>query len=288
MTDHAASAIMLDEKPKVLADGFCFTECPRWRDGWFYFSDIFGKTVYRVNEAGTVETVVRLDVKPAGLGWTPNGDMLIVSMEESKVLRLADGEISVHADLSAAADGLNDMVVDQSGRAYVSKFAHPPTSPEPIIVVEPDGSWYESEDKLLAANGMVLTADGKSLLVSEPAGCRVGKLDLNESGVPSNARVFAQLNPGQYPDGIGGDDHGGAWVAAAFGPGVFRVEEGSVTTHLVPYGNGRFAYACALGGSDGNTLFICVADQYSGDQMQSTKNGAIEILRVPFRQSGVP
>ena len=286
----AEKMVEFDERPRTLADGFCFTECPRWRDGWLYFSDMYGRTVYRVDEAGTLETIVRVESRPGGLGWLPNGDMLIAGMDEGRVLRLSQGQLHVHADLtSVARTGINDMVVDAQGRAYVAKFLHQSPPPEePIIIVEPDGRWYESEHRLRVANGMILTGDGKQLIVAESAGMRLTRFDLDADGVPTNPEIFAQLDNGQYPDGICGDDQGGAWVTTALGPGVFRVEAGSRKTHYIPYENGRFSYACALGGADGQTLFICTADRYTPATMHEQSSAAIEVLKVPFKRSGTP
>ena len=241
----------------ILAEGFCFTECPRWRDGWLYFSDMYGRTVYRLSESGAVEEVVRVEDRPGGLGFAPDGDLLISEMDAGRILRLHDGALSLHSDLARfTASGTNDMVVSPEGRCYVAKFSHglpPPT--EPMLFVDEHGEGREVSDPLKVANGMVLTADGRTLIVAESAGGRISAFDLDAAGVPGPRRTFAELPP---------------------------------VTHRVSIDDDRFAYACALGGADGRTLFICTAGAYVPDQMTSRRNSRIEIVRAPFAGQGIP
>ena len=73
---------------------------------------------------GRVETVAIVAGQPSGLGWLPDGRLLVVSMRDRTLLRREpDGSLVVHADLSGIAGGpVNDMVVDAQGRAYVGNF----------------------------------------------------------------------------------------------------------------------------------------------------------------------
>jgi sugar lactone lactonase YvrE len=108
----------------LLIDGLYFGECPRWRDGWLYFSDFYAHAVKRIDLRGAAETVVEVANQPSGLGWLPDGRMLVVSMRDRRLLRLdLDGRLVEHADLSGIATfHCNDMVVDTRGRAYVGNF----------------------------------------------------------------------------------------------------------------------------------------------------------------------
>jgi sugar lactone lactonase YvrE len=282
--------ITIDAKPEILAAGFNFTECPRWRDGWLYFSDMHGKTVYRVNEAGTLETICRVEARPGGLGWLPNGDMLIVSMDDARILRLSASGLSEYADLSRVCKtGVNDMIVSRSGRAYAGKYCHDlPPPAEPLLFIDHGGAWRETGEPLQVANGLVITADGKRLIVAESAGGCLSVFDLDETGVPGSRKIFAELPAGHYPDGICGDAEGGVWVTCCLGPGVIRVAEGGAVTHLIPIDDGRFPYACALGGADGRSLFICTADSFAAVADLTRKTARIETVRVNFTQSGIP
>jgi sugar lactone lactonase YvrE len=282
--------IEIDRPLSLLADGLHFTECPRWHSGRLYFSDMTGKTVYSVGEDGGPETVCKVAARPGGLGFAPNGDLLISAMDEGRILRMRDGKLSEYANLSKLAPtGINDMIVSPEGRCYVGRYCTTAPIPiDPIFVVDKDGSIRESADGFEGANGMVLTADGKRLIVAESAGRRLAILDIAADGSPVGRRTFADLPPDHFPDGICGDDQGGIWVSCAIGPGVVRVEEGGNITHQITIGGGRFAFACTLGGSDGQTLFICTSKDWVHERTSVETLARIESVRVPFRQAGTP
>src|SRR5262245_27111358 len=110
---------------RLVAEGFSFLEGPRWRDGWLYCSDMGASRVVRVDPgSGAVETVATPPDLPSGLGWLPDGRLLVVSMRDRRLLRQeSGGSLAVHADLSPLVDHwCNDMVVDDAGRAYVGNF----------------------------------------------------------------------------------------------------------------------------------------------------------------------
>ena len=109
--------------PRVLAEGLRFGESPRWHEGRLWFSDFHDHAVKTVDLRGRIETKVEIPGQPSGLGWLPDGTLLIVSMLDRTVLRLEDERLLVHAELSGvAAFHCNDMVVDAAGRAYVGNF----------------------------------------------------------------------------------------------------------------------------------------------------------------------
>jgi sugar lactone lactonase YvrE len=190
---------------------------------------------------------------------------------------------------SASPSGINDMVVSAEGRCYAGKFCHTqPIPTEPLLFIDEDGAWREMDVPLKVANGMVITADGKTLIVAESAGGQLSAFDLDKDGLPTNRRIFATLPEGHYADGICGDDRGGVWVTCCLGPGVIRIEEGGAITHRVTIEGGRFAYACALGGADGKTLFVCTAEKYVPDTMAQTKGARIETVRAPYAGAGIP
>jgi hypothetical protein len=80
---------------RILADGIYFGEGPRWHDGRLWFSDFYAHAVKSVSLAGDLRTEFTIDDQPSGLGWMPDGSMLIVSMIKRQLLRrTADGVIS--------------------------------------------------------------------------------------------------------------------------------------------------------------------------------------------------
>src|SRR5438093_6565704 len=110
---------------RVVADGFNSLEGPRWRDGRLWVSDMHGDRVVAVTPDGIVEPIVDVPTQPSGLGWLPDGRLLVVSMTDRRLLRLEGGRLVVHADLSGLATfHCNDMVVDADGRDPGRGHAH--------------------------------------------------------------------------------------------------------------------------------------------------------------------
>ena len=107
----------------VLLDGLIFPEGPRWHDNKLWFSDMGGRQVMTVDFEGNVEKIAHVPGQPSGLGWLPDGRLLIVSMADRKLLRLDPEGLTEVANLyNLASCHCNDMVVDNQGRAYIGNF----------------------------------------------------------------------------------------------------------------------------------------------------------------------
>jgi sugar lactone lactonase YvrE len=271
--------------PTTLLGGRAFLEGPRWHDGALWVSDMHAQEVLRVASDGTVEVVAHVAGDPSGLGWLPDGEMLIVSMRDRRLLRLdASGELTVAADCSRAAPyEINDMVVDASGHAFISQFGFDfhggaPYATSPLLRVDPDGSVHEIGDRLRMANGLVITNDGQTLVVAESTGKDLVGFDLAGDGTLANARVWAELP--DYPDGICIDGEDGIWIASPVGDRFVRVVEGGGVTAVVDV-PGRHAIACALGGDDGRTLFLCTSPTHGEPDRSRVERGArVEVVTV--------
>jgi sugar lactone lactonase YvrE len=278
---------------KVLVDGLAFPEDPRWHDGRFYFVDMLDRRVCSVDAAGTLSTVVTTEDSPSGIGWLPEGDLLVVQMYHEKLLRVtADGAISDYADLGDVAGyGINDMVVDRSGRAYVVQFGGEMMEGKlsPLVVVQPDGTVgtaaITQEEGLQVGNGIRLTDDGKTLVVAESAGSRISLFDIDAAGELSNRRKVG-LPEGHYPDGICLDTQGGIWVAALW-HGVIRITEDGTVTHRLSLQDGYHAYACMFGGADKRTLYVCTSGKHDNELAIKTRIGRIETVVPGFTGAGL-
>ncbi|MCW8194544.1 SMP-30/gluconolactonase/LRE family protein [Proteobacteria bacterium 005FR1] len=283
----------------VLVDGLGFPEGPRWHDGKLWFSDFRLRRVSTVGLDGELDVVIQLDDQPSGLGWLPNGDLLVVSMINKALLRWREGRLEQVADLSnLASHWCNDMVVDSRGYAYIGNFGAPLETPcaklAEIILVKPDGSASVVARDMAFPNGPVITPDEKTLIVGETYAARLTAFDIAEDGTLSNRRVWAQfddlgvvrerkeLRKRVLPDGICLDAEGAIWVASPNERSeVLRVREGGevidrVTVETVPY-------ACMLGGPDGRTLFVLTSDL-----SKEGKVGKIETVEVDVPGAGFP
>jgi sugar lactone lactonase YvrE len=283
----------------TVADGFHFLEAPRWRDERLWFSDFYGHRVLSMTADGADQRVeAHVPGQPSGLGWLPDGRLLVVSMVDRKVLRREpDGTLAVHADLGRHATGhANDMVVDGRGRAYVGNFGFDlmggaPLEPTALHRVDPDGRVTEVADDLWFPNGSAI-AHGDLLLVVETFGNRVTAFTIAEDGRLTDRRIWAEF--GALPtdrgveralaqmriagDGACLDAAGGLWIADATGDRLVRVTEGgTITDEIRP---GTPVYACALGGPDGRTLFACAAPDFHAPARTAAREARMLAVRV--------
>ena len=276
-------------------DGFVFLEGPRWHAGRLWFSDMHAQRVYAASEDGVVEAIARVPECPSGLGWLPDGRLLVVSMEDRRLLRReADGALVTHADLSAiAAYPCNDLVVDAVGRAYVGNFGfdlHTQQKPRAakLALVQPDGAVSVAASDLQFPNGAVITPDGRTLIVAESFGRRLSAFDIAAaSGALSRRRVWATLGGGALPDGICLDAEGAIWVASPRSRELLRVHEGGRVSQRIPCGE-RMAIACMLGGADRRTLFALTAASIDPDACRRERSARIERVGVEVPGAGLP
>jgi sugar lactone lactonase YvrE len=277
----------------VLLDGLAFPECPRWHDDRLYFSDQHDKRVIAMDDDGKHETIVEVAGQPSGLGWLPDGRLLIVAMNERRVLRREpDGTLVEHADLSSLAPAsCNDMVVDATGRAYVGNFGFDMYGGEKprttnVVAIDPDGTAWTAADDIAFPNGSVITPDGKTFLVGESMASRIRAFDIGADGRLSNARVWAEFS-GVAVDGMCLDAEGAVWFACPFTGRVIRIREGGEIVDEVQ-GSHAFAYACMLGGADRRTLFVCTAPDHVPAKTLAARAGRIEAVTVDVPGAGLP
>jgi sugar lactone lactonase YvrE len=280
---------------RTVIDGMSFTECPRWHEERLWFVDFYTYRVHSVTEDGAdLRTEAEVPQQPSGLGWLPDGRLLVVSQRDQRILRRgADGSLETHADLSDVVTAqLNDMVVDAEGRAWVGNFGFDlmggaPVTPTALYRVDPDGSVHLAASDLWFPNGSVVTPDGRTLLVDETLGNRVSAFDIADDGGLGRRRTWASFGalPSETdqekalaglsvaPDGNALDAEGCLWIADALGGRAIRVREGGEIVDEVSPGTGVFA--CGLGGADGRTLYLCAAPDFLEHNRRDAREAAI-------------
>jgi len=276
---------------KTLVDGLAFGEGPRWHNDRLWFSDMHSQCVMTGDLDGKTEIICHVENDPSGLGWLPDGRLLIVSMRDRRVVRLDQAGLQEHADLSSLASWYcNDMVVDAQGRAYVGNFGfdlHNGAKPKTgeIVLVEPNGSARVVTSDVTFPNGTVITPDGKTLIVGETFGGGLTAFDIERDGSLSNKRQWAKIE-GAVPDGICLDAEGAIWVASPVSAEVFRIHEGGEVSQRVKVATQ--AFACMLGGPDRKTLFVLTAGESMPDKCKAARDGKIEIMQVDVPGAGLP
>ena len=278
---------------KVILEGLIFPECPRWHDGRLWFSDMLDRKVIAVDPDGNAETIVEVSGQPGGLGWLPDGRLIVVSMTDQRLLRLDIDHLEETADLSQLATGnCNDMVVDFHGNAYIGDWGFVGSRPQGqlttahLIMASPDGKARIVANEVLFPNGAVITPDNKTLIVAESFGSRLGAFDIEEDGSLTNYTVWANLGKGVIPDGICFDAEGAIWVTNSNGNDIVRVRKGGEVSGTVTVSSR--AYACMLGGADRRSLYLTTAAPGMFADLESKRSGRIEVIRVDVPGDGLP
>ena len=290
----------MERKLETLMKGLTFGEGPRWYENKFYFSDFYSHKVYSLDLSGKHEVIVEIPNQPSGLGWTPDGTMLIVSMKDRKLMSFKDGQLTERADLTELSGfHCNDMVVDIDGNAFIGNFGFntydgEEIKPTNLILVKPGEEPVLAADNLFFPNGTVITPDNKTLIVGETYAARLTAFDKSEDGSLSNRRIWADLKVNAeegtvpLPDGMCIDEEGAIWVASPSTAEVIRVHEGGMISERIPVQTN--AFACMLGGEDRRTLFICTSNGSGVDPEAALreKSGKIEITQVDVPGCGKP
>jgi sugar lactone lactonase YvrE len=292
-----------------LLEGGAFFEGPRWHDGRWWVSDFYRGTVSTVTADGAEEVVLEVPEQPSGLGWMPDGSLLVVSRKDFRVLRRSPGgELTEHADLSGMAAGhLNDMVVDARGRAYVGNFgfdlmSRADPSPTDLIRVDPDGRASVAASGLWFPNGTVIGADGATLIVGETFAARYTQFALTDDGSLGERSVWGQVEPEPSfdsfertlaelrfaPDGCALDADGHIWSADAVGGRVVRLAPGGEIVEAVRAPEGLGVFACMLGGDDGRTLLICAAPDFLEHRRIDKREAVLLTTTVDVPHAGLP
>jgi sugar lactone lactonase YvrE len=264
----------------VLTSGLIFGEGPRWRDGFLYISDMLGKKVYAIDAAGEKKVIAEMPNKPNGMGFLPNGDLILSSMHDARLYRYTPKGLELYADMSEVYTGyVGDMVIDQQGRIYVDDvgarlFAGEALKPGRVVIVEPNGEVSVGIEGCTFPNGIVITPDQKTLIFAETFIERLSAVDIVD-GRLENRRVLldlAQWFPDEDDrarkrgcvDGISIDAEGGIWLSMLRGEFIRIDSQGQITDRIpMP---GYECIASTLGGEDGKTLFM-VATKVPGDNI---------------------
>jgi sugar lactone lactonase YvrE len=299
-------AMLSAKQPKVLLDGLVLPEGLRWHDGRLWFSDIVARKVISVDLEGRSKVVAEFDDdEPSGLGFLPDGTPLVAMMWKRRLLRLEKGGPAVHADFKSLPGGwINDMVVDSSGRAYVgnghpatigvtSPFQPQPVHPDPlgdtVIVFPPGGPPRTAARDVRGPNGMVLTPDGRTLILAESPIHRLTAFTVDGDGSLTGRRVHAD-SANFHPDGLALDAEGAIWTSAPGGK-FARVLPGGKVAETITI-EGKRTPACALGGPDRRTLFMAtwIVDGQGAEALRipGKVRGFIEVATVDVPGAGLP
>jgi sugar lactone lactonase YvrE len=275
---------------RVLLSGLAYVESPRWHEDRLWFSHWGMEQFVAVDIDGDSEVVA---AAPPGLGWAadwlPDGRRLMTGPQLMR--EEPDGTMVVHADLSdIAPQGCSEITVDGRGNAYVNSInfdflGGAPPQAGLIALVRPDGSAETVAGDIAFPNGMVVTPDNRTLIVSESFTSTLLAFDIAADGTLSNRRVWAT---GIGPDGICLDADGAIWTGTR--PHTCgRVLEGGEILEEVEVD--RDVFACMLGGPDGRTLFMMAAEWRGTENVEAAlaaRTGQVLVADAPAPKVGWP
>jgi sugar lactone lactonase YvrE len=280
---------------RTLLDGGTFFEGPRWHDGRWWVSDFYRKLVLSFDaDGGDVREELTVEGQPSGLGWAPDGSLLVVSMLDHRLLRRSpDGDVTEVASFGEHCGGpANDMVVDAVGRAWIGNFgfdlmAGARAEAANLVRVDPDGTVTVVATDMLFPNGSVVTPDGSTLIVGETTKSRYTAFTIAADGSLTDRRVWAEV-PGVGPDGCGLDADGRIWCADAFAHRCVLVEEGGAIVDEIAAPDGLTTYACMLGGPERTTLLQCCAPDHEAALRMASLDAVLVATEVATPHGGFP
>jgi sugar lactone lactonase YvrE len=282
---------MPSAKPTTVHDGGRYFEGPRWHAGRLWFVDCMARTLLSLVPSGACEQHAKFDDTPCGLGFLPDGRLIVLTMFKKHLLAYSNGELSLYADLSDIATGtIDDMIVDGLGRAYVGDLGFDlPPPPERgavgrIILVMPDGARRVVAEGLRFPNGIAVSHQNDRLVVAEMDGACLADYDIAADG---GLKLRGRFGSMKTPDGICLDADGAVWVAAFEEDAFIRLDrEGRELQRIdVP---GRRALACVLGGPERRTLF-CLSAATSYEELRQRKSSSrIDAVEVEIAGAGNP
>lgn len=276
----------------LVADGLAWPESPRWRDGWLWLSDVHNFRLMRLDGRGGAQTVAHVPGRPAGMGFTPDGRLLLATALDRQLLWVGgNGSLSPAADLKGITKSLlNDMVVDSKGRAWVGDtgFAFgsgEPEKPGALLVFDETNGARVAAENIQFPNGVAITTDEKTLYLAETFGNRITVFDIGADGALSNRRVHATLE--SSPDGLCLDAEGHLWAPLLFQKEFHRIAPDGAIVDRIVFEKER-AIACVLGGENRRTLFLCVSEIDDSDPKAPVRRGAVYARQVATPGAGLP
>ncbi len=279
-------------EPTVLLSGLGIPESPRWHEGRLWFCNWIDRQVVAVglDAAAEVTSAQASRLMGYSIDWLPDGRLLMTGDD----LRCQEPGGSM---VTIAEQAANEIVVDGRGNVYLNgadfDFAAG-EAPKPgyIKLLTPDGELRQVAGDIQFPNGMVITPDNRTLIISESFARRLTAFDIDSGGGLSNRRVFAE---GLGPDGICLDAEGAVWVSTG-GNSIVRVAAGGRVLQHVELSESRAPFALMLGGPDRRTLFILTAEWRPADGIASNldrlangpRTGQILTLPVEVPGAGRP
>ena len=278
---------------RLFAEGLAWPESPRWRDDMLYVSDVHNFRLAKLAADGSVETLSKVEGRPAGMDFAADGRLLLATGIGRQLFSVdpASGAMEIRTSLPPAEKSyLNDLVVHPDGWAWFGDtgFRFGVDTPEEsgcLWAYHPQKGLKQAAANIFFPNGLVVSPDGATLYVAETFGKRISAFDIGSDGSLTNRRVHAQLRG--EPDGLSLDAEGCLWVPLLFLGEFVRIAPDGREIEVIAF-PGMNAIACIGGGADRDTLFLCVCKADRSDPQRPVLNGEVYVATPSAPGAGRP
>lgn len=288
---------MLTVDTNIYIDNFRLVEGLRWHDNKLWFCDLWDQRVYCFASNDEKVHEIAIDDQPVGLGWLSDQRLLITSLFNRQLLQYQHNHVSLFKDLACAAPGychdftisIQDVIYLSASGFYPSHNVTPVKSN--ILMITPDKKIAVAATDIGYPNGIIITPDGKQVIVAETFAGRLSIFDIADDFTLINRKIWYKFDAlgfqvsfdknvipedkeRHYPDGICYDvTNNAVWVASPGRREVVCVDQNNKVLHTIKTKSHPFD--CTLGGKDGNTLFIG-----SSDVDKNSRTGKIEYVTL--------
>jgi gluconolactonase len=242
-------------------------------DGKILFANQDASNVMELDPATGLAKVLHDDTNTGGaLSRSKNGALFVASRGLSAGILQLEPQRKVLASsfrgepLDCVGGVVNDLTADSRGGVYLA------ISAGGLFYASPQGVMTKYGDGVVAVNGIVLSADEKTLYVTN--GPAVTAFDVQADGALTNQRELAKLRSGRGGDGSAIDSEGRLYVATGSAADVFAPSGDFLGTIDGPDG----MHGVAFGGRDKKTLYAIVF--YGGWGTPSARNQVIGIPTI--------
>ena len=196
---------------EIFANGLDHPECLAFdRDGYCWAGGEAGQ-VYRIDPAGRVEQIATLGTFNAGVAVVPDDGSLFVCNPAKGIVHVRrDGSLDVFASHAGGHKIIcaNFGLFDAAGNYWVTDSGEWKKQNGFLLRFTPDGKGEIVAGPFGYANGLALSADGRTMFMVESNANRVWRVDTSSGG----HEVYAE-NVGRLPDGVAIDEDGMPYVA---------------------------------------------------------------------------
>lgn len=263
----------------TIAEDLVFPECLRWSDGRLWFVDMYDGRLCSVEPRGEITTHLKRPTYLGGITWCDDGSILVVDKLARTVLRLADGQVGIFADLSEhCSSKLNDALTLPNGDLIIGEYGFDVVGgeafkPGGLYRVSPEGAVDIAATGLAFPNGMAISPDGRMLYVAETVGQKLTRYMISETGDLTDKTTLARFERGN-PDGMSIDQDGALWSALLGPRQLVKTSADGEVLQTIDLEVQPFDVAVA---DSPDTLYIGVSNAVASDlaQAELPRTGAI-------------